>query len=91
MGAISTYLVGEDICSKITQRDLELPVATLNRDLDGDQGVERDGDVSGHIDRGAAVVGQLCDVRLIEELNSVSSSTGGKLTAGDDGEAPLET
>lgn len=34
-----TYLIGESVCSQITQRELESPVAAVDIDFDRDKGV----------------------------------------------------
>jgi hypothetical protein len=34
-----TYLIGESVCSQITQRKLESPVTAVDIDFDRDQGI----------------------------------------------------
>lgn len=46
--AARTYLLGEDLSSKVSQRKLELLIVALELELDHDQGVQRDGYVGRH-------------------------------------------
>lgn len=54
-GEEEAKLLGQSVDEKISQRDLEFPVAILKRDLDSDQGVQRDGDIGSHVDSGATL------------------------------------
>ena len=58
----TTHLVGKNMGSEISQRNLELSVAALNYNFDGDQGIQRDRNVAGHIEGGIRPVRGLCDV-----------------------------
>lgn len=53
--SVVAHLGGQDTSTKITHGDLELPVAPLNGDLDGDEGVHGDGHGGGHGANAAAL------------------------------------
>jgi len=61
-GKKCSKLVRKNMGSEISQRDLELSVTALNYNFDGDQGIQRDRNVGGHIEGGVRPVRGLCDV-----------------------------